>query len=418
MHITIDGTTWLFDGRATNAGSPAAGLLINVRMVNSVFEDDRPQLPNGLAEFQPDANTDRFIACIPAYAAHGINAFTIGLQGGTPGYEGAVNSAFNADGTLRHAYLKRLERVILAANKNGCAIILSCLYQRQYGHSRQLRDSAAIHAAIANTAHWIIAQKFSNVALEIANEYAHAGFANWPAGAWLRSPQAQVELISTAKAIAPDLPVSTSGMGNGTISGLIASVADFTILHFNNTPTSAIPACIEACKPYGKPIVCNEDAKVGPIGAVAAHLAITAGAGWGFMHCTKNQYAPFEFAGADDDPPVYTTLAHLTQVNATLDTPNISSGFVLITNPNDGDHFTTDASITIHASLLDDPLIGIANMQFFANNHLIGTAASTPWHIQWNNIPSGRYNLTAVGLDINGTAYIHSHPVDIVITKH
>ena len=49
----------------------------------------------------PDANTARFIARIPDYVAHGVRAFTVCLQGGMPGYEGAVNSAFQPDGSLK-----------------------------------------------------------------------------------------------------------------------------------------------------------------------------------------------------------------------------------------------------------------------------------------------------------------------------
>ena len=52
---------------------------------------------------------------MPDYVAGGVRAFTIGLQGGMPGYEGAVNSAFNPDGSLRDAYLERVRRVIDAA---------------------------------------------------------------------------------------------------------------------------------------------------------------------------------------------------------------------------------------------------------------------------------------------------------------
>jgi hypothetical protein len=51
-----------------------------------------------------------------------------------------------------------------------------------------------------------------------------------------------------------------------------------------------------------KPVVCNEDDKIGLAGAQAARITVESGAGWGFMHSRKNQYVPFEFDGADDDP--------------------------------------------------------------------------------------------------------------------
>ena len=108
--VSLEHGQWHINGSATNPGSAAAGLLMNVRMVNATFEDandaTRPR------DFDADANTAAFIAKIPDYAAHGVNAFTICLQGGMPGYEGAVSSAFDVDGSLKQTYLQRVQRVI------------------------------------------------------------------------------------------------------------------------------------------------------------------------------------------------------------------------------------------------------------------------------------------------------------------
>src|SRR5438552_2637983 len=83
-------------------GTTAEGLLLNVRMVNAVFEDrKRPT-------FDADRNTDAFIKRLPDYVAAGVRAITLNLQGGMPGYEGAVNSAFWPDGSLRPGYLRRV----------------------------------------------------------------------------------------------------------------------------------------------------------------------------------------------------------------------------------------------------------------------------------------------------------------------
>ena len=117
----VDGR-WHINGTATYPGTRAEGLLMNVRMVNAVFEDANDTTrPEG---FDADANTDAFVARIPDYVASGVRAFTIGLQGGMPGYEGAVNSAFNPDGSLRGAYLARVRRVIDACSRHGAVVIL------------------------------------------------------------------------------------------------------------------------------------------------------------------------------------------------------------------------------------------------------------------------------------------------------
>src|SRR5437762_217878 len=127
--VTIQNGQWRIDGAVTNPGSPAEGLLMNVRMVNATFEDRN--LQTRPAGFAPDANTSGFIAQIPSYAEHGVNAFTLCLQGGMPGYEGAVNTAFKADGSLRMNYLRRVQRVIQACDQHHVVVILGCYYQRQ-----------------------------------------------------------------------------------------------------------------------------------------------------------------------------------------------------------------------------------------------------------------------------------------------
>src|SRR5262245_17577485 len=104
--VSLRGVGWCINDELTHRGTRAEGLLMNVRMVNAVFEDRRRP---GL---DPAAITDRFLAHVPDYAAHGVNAFTLGLQGGMPGYEGALNSAFEPDGSLREPYLARVARVI------------------------------------------------------------------------------------------------------------------------------------------------------------------------------------------------------------------------------------------------------------------------------------------------------------------
>ncbi|MCZ6633895.1 MAG: hypothetical protein O7G87_10850, partial [bacterium] len=99
--IDIQDTQWRIDGKVTYPGAQAEGLLMNVRMVNATFED------RNRTDFDPDANTRAFIDRIPDYYGHGIRAFTLCLQGGMPGYEGALNSAFESDGALREDYLER-----------------------------------------------------------------------------------------------------------------------------------------------------------------------------------------------------------------------------------------------------------------------------------------------------------------------
>lgn len=412
--LSLDETSWLIDGKPVNVGSPAEGLLTNVRMVNAVFEDVGGQAATHLpADFDSNANTARFIDQIPRYAAHGVNAFTLSMQGGMPGYEGAVNSAFNADGSLRPAYLDRVDRVIRAAGDSGCGVILSCLYQRQHSHARALLNRRAIDAAVANTAAWVVAQGFAHVVLEIANEFAHAGYANWPDGEWLRSPQGQVELIATARAAAPDLLVSTSGMGSGTAAAHIAEAVDFLIIHFNNTANADIPARIAAAKDYGKAVVCNEDDKTGATGAEAARLSIAHGVGWGFMHKEQNQSAPFAFDGPEDDPDVYDMLKQLTTPGGCLAPSTSAAAFALITQPRDGDRFAVDTAIDIIVDINGvQPGYTVA---LGAGDFTIGRLDRAPWTFSWTAAPLGGHDLVATVYDASGVEVARSRPVDIVV---
>src|SRR4051794_33755749 len=154
--VSLRAARWCINDELTNRGTRAEGMLMNVRMVNAVFEDRRKP------DLDPAAITDRFLARVPDYAAHGVNAFTLGLQGGMPGYEGAENSAFEPDGSLREPYLARAARVIEACDRAGLVVILGCFYQRQ---DQVLADDAAVRAAVVHVADWVKGRGYRNVVL-------------------------------------------------------------------------------------------------------------------------------------------------------------------------------------------------------------------------------------------------------------
>ena len=297
--VAIVSGRWHINGQVTYPGAQAEGLLMNVRMVNAVFEDANRK------DFDPEASTVRFLAAIPDYAAHGVRAFTIGLQGGFPGYEGAVNSGFAPDGSLRPTCLDRVVRVIEACDRQGIVVILGCYYQRQ---DQILRDEAAVRAGVANVARWVRSRGYTNVLLEIANEFPHRGFDH----AVLRSAEDEASLIELARRAVPGLLASTSGIGDGKLAESVAQASDFLLIHFNGVPVAEIPGRIAALKRYGKPIVCNEDDKPSRASAEAARASVAAGASWGLMLEKVNQRYPFSFRGAADDPLVYGTLRKLT----------------------------------------------------------------------------------------------------------
>jgi hypothetical protein len=95
----------------------------------------------------------------------------------------------------------------------------------------------------------------------------------------LKSASGQTGLIALANEVAPGLLVSTSGMGGGRLPDEVARASDFLLIHFNNTQLDRYPERIAALQKHGKPIVCNEDEKVGADGAKAAELCVADGAG-------------------------------------------------------------------------------------------------------------------------------------------
>jgi subtilisin family serine protease len=88
--------------------------------------------------------------------------------------------------------------------------------------------------------------------------------------------------------------------------------------------------------------------------------------------------------------------------------PNVS-----ITSPANNATFTAPANITINATATDDG--SIANVEFFANGAPIGSDATSPYSINWNNVPGGTFALTAKATD-NVGATKTSAPVQIAVT--
>ncbi|MCA9195191.1 MAG: beta-lactamase family protein [Planctomycetales bacterium] len=303
--VEISQGQWWINGSVTNAGSKAEGLLMNVRMVNATFEDRSGQQP----EFSAKENTDEFLVAIADYRKHGVNAFTLCLQGGMPGYEGAINSAFESDGSLRSDYMSRVLQVIRACDQEGVVVILGCYYQRQ---SKILKDETAIRNGLSNVVQWIEANGLTNVLLEIANEYPHGGFVH----ECIRTEQGQANLLSYVKSLNPRLLVTASGYGDGKIHPEVAMHCDFLTPHWNSTKVEDIPQRVKYLKQFALPIVCNEDDKLGSRAVAALRASVENGAGYGLMLKEHNQTYPFHFDGAQDDAEYYAALHEITHASA------------------------------------------------------------------------------------------------------
>jgi hypothetical protein len=88
---TYQGRVWM---APTGEHYKIEGLLMNSRMVQGIFDDLNPKTVERLAypdtnQWDADRNTREFIAAMPEWHKHGMLAFTLNLQGGSPeGYSG------------------------------------------------------------------------------------------------------------------------------------------------------------------------------------------------------------------------------------------------------------------------------------------------------------------------------------------
>jgi hypothetical protein len=245
--VSIHGDAFHINGRPTYAGRTwnghkIEGLLLNSRMVQATFDDLNPETAAQWAypdtgRWDPQRNTREFVAAMPLWRKHGLLAITVNLQGGSPkGYSSDQpwhNSAFNADGSLREDYLRRMESVIDKADELGMVVILGYFY---FGQDQRFTDEAAVIAATDAATRWVFDKGFTNILVEINNEcnvrYDHA----------ILQPERVHELIERVKRTERDgrrLLVGTS-YGGGTIPREnVVRASDFLLIHGNGVEDPA-----------------------------------------------------------------------------------------------------------------------------------------------------------------------------------
>ena len=162
-------------------GNKIEGLLFNSRMVQGIFDDANPETMERFkypdtGEWDPKRNTDEFVAAMKSWRDHGMLAFTINLQGGSPmgyGNKGWRNSAFNEKGKLQGSYMKRLQQILDKADELGMVVILGYFY---FGQDEYFEDEAAVKRAATEATNWILKRGYFNVIVEVANECDNSGY--------------------------------------------------------------------------------------------------------------------------------------------------------------------------------------------------------------------------------------------------
>ena len=180
--VSIQGRAFHINGRPTYEGRTwrghrIEGLLMNSRMVQATFDDLNAETrsmwayPDG--PWDAERNVRDFLAAMPEWRAHGLLAFTVNLQGGSPrSYQRDNdqpwhNSTFTADGSMRPEYLDRMARVLDRADALGMAPMVGLLY---FGQDRRLTGEAAVVRAVENATDWLCDRGYGHVLVEIGNE--------------------------------------------------------------------------------------------------------------------------------------------------------------------------------------------------------------------------------------------------------
>ena len=203
MKLSVDGDRFVVNGAPTytllsgfpDADPRIAGLLLNHRVVNGVFDDlneDHDYDGDGrddwayaeTGSWDPDVNTSRFVQAMRAWREYGVIAFTIGLQGGNPfatspppaGMSTAEIDcgAFEPDGTLRPAFMSRLKCVLDQAKALDMVPIVNYFYQ---GGNRRIHEEA-LPGAVDSATNWILEQGYDGLIIDLANECDARAY--WP----------------------------------------------------------------------------------------------------------------------------------------------------------------------------------------------------------------------------------------------
>ncbi|WP_420112023.1 hypothetical protein [Pseudactinotalea sp.] len=296
------------NGKVANAGRRLDdirldGLLLNSRMINGVFDDRNPTTRDkwvypDTGQWDAERNTREFVAEMAGWRADGLDAFTLGVQGGSPfGYSKDQpwdSGGYEPDGALRPDFFDRIGRILDEADRLGFAVILNLFYQ---GQEQRLLNDDAVRRAVVDSARFVLDGGWENVAIEIANEcniphcYTHSTL--------MRGENVH-ELITLAQSVESEgrrLLVSSSfvdtrrlvGPDAVVVSSEVLEVADFVLLHGNGTPTpGTVPELadiLRADSAYrGVPIIVNEDDHF-DFGADDNHMraALRAGISWGYF---------------------------------------------------------------------------------------------------------------------------------------
>jgi hypothetical protein len=275
--VSIQGSAFHINGRPSYPnrdykGKKVEGLLFTSRMVNCIVNDQNPETRGMWAyangPWDPERNTNEFIAMLPVYRSHGLTSIAFNVQGGSPmGYgwhQPWHTSGYTTDGHLLPDYRTRLIRVLDAADKAGLVVVLGYFY---ISATPAPADEAAVVRATEEVTDLVLRGGYTNVMIEIGNE---ADIPRWPYE--IIKPARSHELVQRVQSLsagklktpAGRLLVSTSFAIGTPLPQRLLQSADYVLYHGNGLATpDAVRArakSIRATPGYrGQPLLINED---------------------------------------------------------------------------------------------------------------------------------------------------------------
>jgi hypothetical protein len=296
--VSIAGDGFLINGRPTYQGRVwrghrIEGLLFNIRVVQGTFDDLNSETASrwvypDTGKWDPERNVREFLAAMPEWKRHGVLAFTVNFQGGSPeGYSKGrqlwENYPFNADGSLRPAFMDRMKRILDEADRLGMVPIVGYFY---FGQSRRLQTDENAVRATDKLTRWLLDGGWKNILVEINNE-SNPGYQ--PP---ILRPDRVHELIArvrdTKAAGGRRLLVGTSFPVKSMPTVEVMRVSDFVLLHGNGFSSSAeLVEKIRATRALDPqrviPVLINEDDHNdfnAPDGRLASCIAEHVSWGW------------------------------------------------------------------------------------------------------------------------------------------
>lgn len=297
--LNITNSQFTINNRLTYSDIPGAkpeshGLLMNARFIQGIFDDkaDVGRFSRFGVEWDAEANTDRLIAALPEWKRYGLLAFTVGLQGGMPVLttENSTinNNPFSEDGKIIDpAYLQRLDRLIKAADELGMVVIVSMLYQ---GQSNRIADGRCIRNAVTSASRFLKEAAYTNVIIEVANEYHVGYFKHHPL---VYYPEGIATLIDLARHESGGLPVGSSP-GGLVCAPEVCRASDVILLHGNHGTEQTYYNMIRKAQALNlnRPILCNEDSPR----FTQLKVALKTGTSWGYYNTHTKQEPPADWS--------------------------------------------------------------------------------------------------------------------------